>query len=65
MMTVYCLLDTGPAIHMTASSDVAVSDWIETDCTLKLGFELLWTYLKVNMVLLFDHHCGIFIRLKD
>ena len=65
MMPIDCLLDTGSAIHMTASGDVAISDGVETDCTLELGLKLLWTDFEVDVVLLFDHHCGLFLRLKD
>lgn len=57
MMPIDCLLDTGSAIHMTASGDVAISDGVKTDCTLELCFEFLWTDFEVDVVLLFDHHC--------
>ena len=65
MMAIDCLLNTGPAIYMTASRDVAISNRVETDCTLELCFKLLWTNLEVDVVLLFDHHFEIFWRLKD
>lgn len=54
MMAVDCLLDARSAINMAASGDVAISDGIEADSTLEFCFELLWAYLEVDVILLFD-----------
>ncbi len=61
MMSIDSLLNARPAIHMPAPSNVTVSDWIKTDCTLELGLKLLRAYLEVSMVgLLLNHHTGLF-----
>jgi hypothetical protein len=62
MVPVDRLLNARPAIHMAAPSNVTVSDRIETDCALKLCFELLRADLEVGMVgLLLHHHTGFFV----
>lgn len=57
VMTIDCFLDACFAIYMATSRYVAIIDWIETYCALKLSLQLLWVYFEVYVILsLFADH---------
>lgn len=52
VVSVNRLLNAGLTIYMPTPGNVAVIDWVETNCTLKLCLQLLRTDLKVDVAAL-------------
>jgi len=49
-MPSHCLFNAMPAIYMPAAGDIAVSDWVQTDCTLELMLKFLSANPKAILV---------------
>lgn len=56
VVPVDCLFDASLAVYMPTSRYVTVVDRVEANCALEFGFQFLWVYFEVYVVLVFVDH---------